>query len=171
MFVEAIVELRGCGVTFGQMTISSFILFVPALVGRLAAGVLTQQAKVGSESVPVVPADWEHSAVEWQRSAFKAAKALCIDVDFFTTAAGTGVFQHVLNAVTFVLLARGSKTTLLDVGRFLLFGVNNSLGSGAMQAVRTLMMRAGFGLAWNMASSQQWHTPVFDAAISAGRAA
>ena len=43
VFIEALVELRGCGVTFGQMTASSFILFIPALIGRLATGVLTQQ--------------------------------------------------------------------------------------------------------------------------------
>jgi hypothetical protein len=165
VFVEAIVELRGCGVAFAQMTISSFILFVPALVGRLAAGVLTQQAKVGTESVPVVPPEWEHSKEQWQREAYKVAKTLCIDFDFFTTAAGTGVFQHVLNAITFVLLTRGNKTTLLDIGRFLFLGPNKTLASGAMQAVRTLMMRAIFGLAWNMASSQPWETPVFDAAI------
>lgn len=165
VFVEAIVELRGCGVTFAQMTLSSFVVFVPALVGRLAAGVLTQQAKVGTESAPVVPAEWEDSKVEWQRSAFRAAKTLCIDLDFFTTAAGTGVFQHILNAVTFVLLVKGNKSTLFDIGKFLLFGVNNTLASGAMQAVRTLMMRAIFGLAWNMASSQPWETPVFDEAM------
>lgn len=163
MFIEAIVELRGCGVTFAQMTLSSFIIFVPALVGRLAAGVLTQQAKVGQESVPVVPKEWEHSDVEWQRNIFKAAKVLCIDIDFFTTAAGTGVFQHILNAVTYVLLIRGNKTSLVDVGKFLLFGVNNTLTSGAVQALRTLLMRTVFGLAWNMASSQKWETPVFDA--------
>ena len=48
VFVEALVELRGCGVTFAQMTASSFVLFIPALVGRLATGVLTQQQKVRS---------------------------------------------------------------------------------------------------------------------------
>ncbi len=32
--VEAVVELRGCGVTFGQMNAASFLLFLPALVGR-----------------------------------------------------------------------------------------------------------------------------------------
>lgn len=170
VFIEAIVELRGCGVTFAQMTLSSFAIFVPALVGRLAAGVLTQQAKVGTESQPIVPTEWEASPVEWQRGAFRAAKALCIDLDFFTTAAGTGAFQHILNAVTFVLLARGNKTTLLDVGRFLLLGVNGTLASGAAQAVRTLVMRTLFGLAWNMASSQPWETPVFDAAIKGERA-
>ena len=32
--VEAVVELRGCGVTFAQMNAASFLLFLPALVGR-----------------------------------------------------------------------------------------------------------------------------------------
>ena len=31
VFVEALVELRGCGVTFSQMTYSSFLIFIPAL--------------------------------------------------------------------------------------------------------------------------------------------
>ena len=28
------------GVTFAQMTVSSFLIFIPALIGRLATGVL-----------------------------------------------------------------------------------------------------------------------------------
>jgi len=36
VLVEAVVELRGCGVTFGQMNPAAFLLFIPALVGRLA---------------------------------------------------------------------------------------------------------------------------------------
>jgi hypothetical protein len=43
------------------MTASSFILFIPALVGRLAAGVLTQQQKTGTESEPLLPASWQVS--------------------------------------------------------------------------------------------------------------
>ena len=46
VFIEALVELRGVGVTFAQMTLGSFLLFIPALIGRLATGVLTQQQKV-----------------------------------------------------------------------------------------------------------------------------
>lgn len=53
VFIEALVELRGCGVTFAQMTRSSFLIFIPALVGRLATGVLTQQQKVGGECTHV----------------------------------------------------------------------------------------------------------------------
>ena len=30
--IEAVVELRGCGVLFSQMTASSFAIFIPALV-------------------------------------------------------------------------------------------------------------------------------------------
>jgi len=164
VFVEAVVELRGCGVTFAQMTLSSFAVFVPALVGRLAAGVLTQQSKVGTESVPVVPPEWA-DGTDWQRQAFRMSKVLCLDVDFFTTAAGTSVFQHILNAVTFVLLAKGNKSSLGDIAKFLLFGVNNTLASGAAQTLRTFFMRTLFGLSWNMASSQSWDTPVFDAAV------
>lgn len=169
VFVEAVVELRGCGVTFAQMTLSSFLIFVPALVGRLAAGVLTQQSKVGQESPPLVPAEWAAGA-EWQRAAHKVSRALCLDMDFLTTAAGTSVFQHVLNAVTFVLLTRGNKSTIGDIFRFLCFGVNNTLASGAAQTLRTFVMRTLFGLSWNMASSQPWETPAFDRAAAAASA-
>lgn len=168
VFVEAVVELRGCGVTFAQMTLSSFAVFVPALVGRLAAGVLTQQSKVGQEFVPLVPAAWETGSA-WQQSLYRLSCALCIDMDFLTTAAGTSVFQHILNAVTFVLLTRGNQATLMDIGRFLLFGVNNTLASGLTQTLRTFVMRTLFGLSWNMASSQQWPTPAFDRAAGTKR--
>jgi len=45
--IEAVVELRGCGVLFSQMTAASFAIFIPALIGRLACGVLLQQQKTG----------------------------------------------------------------------------------------------------------------------------
>ena len=31
--IEAVVELRGCGVLFSQMTAASFAIFIPALIG------------------------------------------------------------------------------------------------------------------------------------------
>lgn len=64
--IEALVELRGCGVTFAQMTLSSFLLFIPALIGRLAAGVLTQQQKTGTASEPLLPQSWA-TGEAWQR--------------------------------------------------------------------------------------------------------
>ena len=163
VFIEALVELRGCGVTFAQMTISSFLLFIPALVGRLAAGVLLQQQKVGAEeSPPMLPAAWEHSDQMWQAHSYRLFERLHIDQEFLVTLIGTSVTQHVLNTITFVLLTRGKATTLFDIGKFLLGGMNGTVLSGASQFGKTVAMRFGFTWAWNWCSSQQIDMPVFD---------
>jgi hypothetical protein len=58
VWFEALVELRGCGVTFAQMSPKAFLIFIPALVGRLASGVLLQANKVGKEFENMLPADF-----------------------------------------------------------------------------------------------------------------
>jgi len=162
VFIEALVELRGCGVTFSQMTASSFLLFIPALVGRLAAGVLTQQQKVGTESEPLLPASWLDGPT-WQQHTYMTAEMLHIDREFFITTGGTTVFQHVLNGITWVLLTRGKAATIPDILKFIFGGMQGTALSGALQFGKTFVMRFGFGWAWNWCSSQQVDMPVFDA--------
>jgi len=164
VFIEALVELRGCGVTFAQMTASSFVLFIPALVGRLATGVLTQQQKVGSEEKPpILPASWEHSDQIWQAHTYRLFERLHLDNEFVVTCAGTSVFQHVLNSITWVLLTQGKATTLMGIAKFMLGGPNGTVLSGASQFGRTFIMRFGFSWVWNWCSSQEVNMPVFDA--------
>ena len=81
VFIEAVVELRGCGVTFGQMNPVAFLLFIPALVGRLATGVLTQQQKVGVVSESVYPEEWR-TGPTWQQHAARTLDMLHLDKDF-----------------------------------------------------------------------------------------
>ena len=76
--LEALVELRGCGVTFAQMTPSALMCFFPALIGRLAAGVLTQQQKIGKEFQNVLPEEWK-TAEGTQAQLYKFFDMLCID--------------------------------------------------------------------------------------------
>jgi len=162
VFVEALVELRGCGVTFGQMTASSFILFIPALVGRLATGVLTQQQKVGqTTSEPLLPASWEYGPT-WQAHTYSLFQALAIDKEFVVTCAGTSVFQHVLNSITWVLLTRGKTASLLDITKFMFGGMAGTPLSGLSQFGKTFLMRFGFSWAWNWCTTQQIDLPVFD---------
>jgi hypothetical protein len=165
VFIEALVELRGCGVTFDQMTAGSFLIFIPALVGRLAAGVLTQQQKVGAApSEPLLPASWaEPGAAEWQAQLYHLFERLALDKEFVVTCAGTSVFQHVLNSITWVLLTRGKVTTLGDIFKFMLGGMEGTALSGISQFWKTFVMRLGFGWAWNWATAQQVAMPVFDA--------
>ena len=164
VFVEAIVELRGCGVTFEQMTYSSFILFIPALIGRLATGIVTQQQKVGQvESEPLLPASWNtQDAPTWQQHTYLLFDRLALDKEFFVTCAGTSIFQHVLNSITWVLLTRGSATTLWDITKFMLGGMNGTAVSGLSQFGKTFVMRLGFSWAWNWCTTQQIELPVFD---------
>ena len=154
VFIEALVELRGCGVTFAQMTASSFVLFIPALVGRLAAGVLTQQQKVGTESEPLLPDSWLDGPT-WQQHTYMTFEQLHIDKEFLITTGGTTVFQHVLNGITWVLLTRGKTASLGDILKFIVGGMQGTALSGATQFGKTFIMRFGFGWAWNYASSQQ----------------
>ena len=71
------------------------------------------------------------------------------------TCAGTSVFQHVLNSITWVLLNRGRTTTLLDIMKFMLGGMNGTALSGLSQFGKTFAMRFGFSWAWNWCSSQE----------------
>jgi hypothetical protein len=164
VFIEAIVELRGCGVTFGQMTASSFLIFVPALIGRLATGVLTQQQKVGVESESVLPADWQEGPT-WQQHTYMTFEMLHLDKDFFTTAAGTSVFQHILNATTWVLLTQGRTATFGSIFKFMLGGMNGTVLSGAAQFGKTLILRSLFGWVWNFCSSQELDMPAFETVL------
>ena len=91
IFVEAVVELRGCGVTFAQMTASSFFIFIPALIGRLVTGIVTQTNKVGQEeTVPLLPASWNtQDAPTWQQHTYLLFDKLALDKEFVVTCAGT----------------------------------------------------------------------------------
>ena len=123
---------------------SSFILFIPALVGRLATGVLTQQQKVGAEaSEPLLPASWEYGPT-WQAHTYQLFQMLALDKEFVVTCAVTSVFQHVLNSITWVLLTRGKATTLLDITKFMLGGMQGTFLSGVSQFGKTFVMRFGF---------------------------
>jgi len=165
VFIEAVVELRGCGVTFAQMTASAFLIFIPALVGRLAAGVLTQQQKVGTESEPLLPASWLDGPT-WQQHTYMLFERLHLDREFLITTGGTTVFQHILNGITWVLLTRGKSATLPDMLKFIVGGMHGTALSGAMQFGKTFVMRFGFGWAWNWCSSQQVDMPMFDSYLS-----
>jgi hypothetical protein len=164
VFIEALVELRGCGVAFSQMTGSSFLLFIPALVGRLAAGVLTQQQKVGSEAgPPLLPESWNDAdAPTWQQHTFMLFDRLALDKEFAVTCGGTSVFQHVLNSITWVLLTRGKASTLGDIMKFMLGGPGGTVVSGLSQFGKTFLMRLGFSWAWNWCTTQNLPMPVFD---------
>lgn len=164
VFVEALVELRGCGVTFAQMTPASFLIFIPALIGRLATGVMTQQAKVGMESEPLFPESWREGPT-WQQHTLMTAEMLHIDKDFVTTALGTSVFQHILNGVTWVLLTQGKAATLGSIMHFTLLGMNGTVLSGAAQFGKTCLLRTTFSFSWNWFSSRPVDMPVFDAVL------
>jgi len=159
--IEALVELRGCGVTFAQMTPASFILYLPALIGRLATGVLTQQKKTGSESDPLLPESWREGPT-WQQHTAMTFDMLHLDKDFITTAMGTSVFQHVLNGVTWTLLNKGKASTLGDIARFLLGGMSGTALSGAAQFGKTFILRSLFGFSWNWFSSQPVDMPAYE---------
>lgn len=167
--IEAVVELRGCGVLFSQMTASSFAIFIPALVGRLACGVLLQQAKTGGgdeSSFVLLPASWgEAGAPTWQAHTYSLFERLHIDKDFAVTSVGTTVFQYMLNAVTYVLLTKGKTAAMRDFFSFMAFGMGGTVLSGVGQFAKTLAMRSCFGFAWNLASSQPVDMPAFDAAL------
>ena len=164
--IEAVVELRGCGVLFSQMTAASFTIFIPALIGRLACGVLLQQQKTGSsEEASLLPASWQEGPT-WQAHTYMLFDQLHIGQDFAVTTCGTTVFQYILNAVTFVLLTKGRSSSLGDMARFMVGGMGGTLGSGMAQFGKTLFMRTGFGFAWNLASSQPVQMPAFDAALA-----
>jgi len=163
--IEALVELRGCGVTFGQMAPSAFLIFIPALIGRLATGVLTQQQKVGTtETVSLLPPSWEHGPA-WQQRTYLLFDQLALDREFLITCAGTTVFQHVLNSITWVLLTRGKTSTFVDIARFCFGGLGGTPLSGVRQFGKTFVMRLGFSWVWNWCTTQQFPMPAFDSAL------
>ena len=165
--IEAVVELRGCGVQFNQMPISGFTLFIPALVGRLATGALTQYQKLGEEFVNVLPAAWgERDAAVWQRKTNDVFNYFCVDEAFFYTLLGTSFFQHVLNGITFVMLTKCKAAGMKDYGNYIVFGLEGSVLSGLQQFGRTLMMRFAFCTSWNWLSSQPRQLAFLDAAVA-----
>lgn len=170
--LEALVELRGCGVGFNQLRLGAFVVFVPALVGRLAAGVLTQANKVGEEFVSVLPNDFrEPSAPDWKQGVNTVFDGLCLDKSFFVTLLGTSVFQHILNGTTFILLTRGKAASVRDFGRYITGGVEGTAVGGVKQLLRTGGMRFLFCLTWNWLSSHSQEYEWMDAALADLKAA
>ena len=90
---------------------------------------------------------------------------LALDKEFVVTCAGTSVFQHILNSVTWVLLTNGKQATLGQIGGFLAFGPNGTLLNGMAMFGKTFLMRLGFGWAWNWCStmSNTIDFPTYDA--------
>lgn len=164
VFIEALVELRGVGVTFAQMTVGSLVIFIPALIGRLATGVLTQQQKVGqTEHVSLLPEEWNDGAAPtWQQHTYRLFQSLALDKEFLVTCAGTSVFQHILNGISWVLLTRGKATGIMDITKFVFGGMQGTALSGLQQFGKTFVMRLGFSWAWNYATAMQLHLPAFD---------
>ena len=163
--LEAIVELRGCGVAFDQMTAGALLCFVPALIGRLAAGVLVQQQKIGGEFQNVLPPDWGAGG-GLRTSLYNVCDTLCIDKEFFKTVVGTSIFQHILNGITYVLLTHGKNTRMLHIGRYLTGGLDGTAASAMQQFARTVSLRLGFCGVWNWLGSQKVsHWEVMDQAL------
>ena len=177
--LEAIVELRGCGVPFANMSPMAFAVFLPVLVGRLVSGVFIQQQKVGStDSSRLLPDSWENGSaaqkqvrvvaqvcstvhdVWWQRphmlipacsapQLVAVTDALALDQTFLITVVGTTVFQHILNGVTYVLLEKGRFNVLRNLGAYLTGGLNGTAAGAVQLLARTFMMRFFFVLTWN----------------------
>jgi hypothetical protein len=63
------------------MNPAAFLLFIPALIGRLATGVLTQQQKVGVESESIYPDEWKEGPT-WQQHSAMTLDRFYIDRDF-----------------------------------------------------------------------------------------
>jgi hypothetical protein len=155
--LESVVELRGCGVSFSQMNVPmTLCIFMPALIVRLCAGVLTQQQKVGGQFESVLPASWSgEDAHAAQRLAVRASEAFCVDSAFFTTILGTSIGQHILNACTFVMLAKGKESGAKDVLKYLVGGTAGTPTGGVLQMLRTVFLRVVFCATWNWFSSQK----------------
>ena len=164
--LESVVELQGCGVALANIGPKALIIFVPAVIGRIIAGVFVQARKTGEEFSNVLPDSWGlPDAPAWQRNINDAFDTFCIDTSYFTTLFGTGVCQHVLNGVTFILLQKGKAMTYGDVGRYLTGGMGGSASSAALQFGKTLGMRFGFCSVWNWCSSQPLLFPNIDDAL------
>ena len=164
-FLESVIELRGCGVAYSQLRPGHFAIFVPAIIGRIAAGVLTQFEKVGAEFHSIAPEAWgDPDAPAALRAVARVCEVACIDISFFTTLLGTSVFQHILNAVTYVVLKGGRAAGAKEVGVYLARGIGGTYASGAAQLARTVGMRFAFCLTWNWCSSQEVVYPSLDTA-------
>jgi hypothetical protein len=147
--LEVVVELVGCGVAFKQMSVAPLLVFYPALIGRIASGVLLQIEKTGEEFQNILSKDFNaENAPAWQRKLYELFDTLAIDQSFFITLFGTAFFQHVLNGVTFVLLTFGRKGKISDIGSYIREG-------GVGQFIKTIGMRFSFVLGWNWLSSRE----------------
>ena len=165
-FLESVVELQGCGVPLANITPTAILVFMPALIGRIVAGVFVQASKTGQTFENVLPESWKSpDAPAWQRQINGIFDTLCIDTSFFITLFGTGVCQYILNGVTFILLQKGRAMTLGDVGRYVTGGINGSAASASYQFGKTLGMRFGFCSVWNWCSSQPLIFPNLDRAV------
>ncbi len=151
--LEAVVELRGCGVPFSSMSAGALAIFVPFLIGRLAAGVVTQQAKVGTKSESLLPPEWKESADDMKRQLFALFETLALYADFLTTVVGTAIFQHLLNGVTFVLLTKGNANVFRDFGKYLSGGTSGTVGGSITLFMRTVALRTLFCWSWNFCSA------------------
>ena len=166
--LEAVVELRGCGVPFANMSPMAFAVFLPVLVGRLVSGVFIQQQKVGStDSSRLLPDSWENGSAA-QKQLVAVTDALALDQTFLITVVGTTVFQHILNGVTYVLLEKGRFNVLRNLGAYLTGGLNGTAAGAVQLLARTFMMRFFFVLTWNWCSSNDLH--VFDFVTAAADA-
>merc|ERR1712185_506516 len=78
--------------------------------------------RFASRSQPLLPAAWNDAdAPTWQQHTYMLFERLALDKEFVVTCAGTSIFQHILNSVTWVLLPSGKLTTLGQIGGFLAF--------------------------------------------------
>ena len=139
---------------------------MPALIGRIVAGVFVQASKTAQEFQNILPASWKQDdAAVWQKQTNKVFDALCIDTSFFVTLFGTGVCQYILNGVTFILLQKGRSMKISDVGRYVTGGIDGNGASAAFQFGKTLGMRFGFCSLWNWLSSQPLDFPSMTSTI------
>jgi hypothetical protein len=136
---------------------SSLIVVVPAVMGRLATGALVQATRIGQEFRNVLPESFhEPCAPRWKAAVSHAFDVVCIDEAFFVTLLGTSAFQHILNGMTFVLLARGRKASVADLGRYMRGGATQQdYCGGGWQLLKTFAMRFFFVVVWNAMGSQK----------------
>lgn len=117
---------------------------------------------------------------------YRLFETLALDKEFLITCAGTSVFQHVLNGISWVhgpagalksaglgeadgrrlsaqvLLTRGKATGIMDIAKFVFGGMAGTPLSGLSQFGKTFVMRLGFSWAWNWCTAQQLHMACFD---------
>ena len=107
--------------------------------------------------------------LSWQAHMYRLFERLHLDKEFCVTLAGTSVFQHVLNSITWMLLTCGRSVSLWDMTKFMFGGIEGTVLSGASQFGKTFLMRVGFSWAWNFSTSQQLPMPVFDAFLATAK--